>query len=447
MEKGLKALGICLQSIIRLFGILWLSLLMASSSAAAPNPPALVAPVDNASSVSLSPTLSAGVSSPAGAPMAVKFYGRRAIDPIFRIIVLPDTQNAAQFYPSVFTAQTQWIVNNKIALNIAFVAHVGDVVNTCTSTAQYNNADAAMDLLDSGNVLYGVSPGNHDQPNSGSCGSTSQYPNYFGTSRFSGKPYYGGRLDDYNHYFIFSAGGMDFIIVFLQYNPATAQLDWVDALLKANPRRRGIVVSHNILNIDDSWSFPSIYENLKDNSNLFLMLCGHMHSPTDGEALRTDTYNGNTVFSILSDYQDFPNGGSGWLRMLEIDPYAGQINVKAYSPYLGQTGTSFSLSYNMFQLLGTDAAVASGSTASLTWPAPTLSALTEYEWYVTVNDATGTTTGPIWSFTTGTGTALVGDFAPSDCDVDGSDLAALIGDFTLVELTDFAGNFGLSTCL
>ena len=28
MEKGLKALGICLQSIIRLFGILWLSLLL-----------------------------------------------------------------------------------------------------------------------------------------------------------------------------------------------------------------------------------------------------------------------------------------------------------------------------------------------------------------------------------------------------------------------------------
>lgn len=307
----------------------------------------------------------------------------------FRIIVLPDTQNEAQFAPSMFTEQTQWIVNNKS--NIAFVAHVGDVVNTCTNSTQYDNADSAMVLLDSGNVPYGISPGNHDQANSGTCGNSSLYPTYFDTSRFSGKPYYGGGLDDYNHYFFFSAGGMDFIIVFLQYNPGTTPLNWAGDVLKDHPDRRGIVVSHNILNINDTWSNSSIYESLKDNPNLFLMLCGHMHSPTDGEALRTETRTGmNPVHIILSDYQDM-SYGNGWLRILEFEPSSDNIYVTAYSSYIPSTGTSFSLTYNMPYLYG---------------------------------DIAGT----------------------GDCDVDGTDLSALIANLSLADLNDFAAIFGKSAC-
>ena len=330
------------KPIIVLFGILWVSLLAAAPSAAA--------------------------------------------DGKFKIVVIPDTQNESQYNPSMFTAQTQWIVNNKS--DIAFVAHVGDVVNTCTNSIQYGNADAAMDLLDSGNVPYGVSPGNHDQ-----CGSSSLYPTYFGTSRFSGKSYYGGGLDDYNQYFFFSFGGMDFIIIFLQYYPGTIQLNWANDLLSSNPDHRGIVVSHAILNINNSWNYQTVYTNLSGNPNLFLMLCGHMHSPTDGEALRSETRaNMNPVHIILSDFQDF-SYGDGWLRILEFDPYADLISVITYSPYTDtyRTGSDsqYSLSYNM--------------------------------------------------------PALYGDFA-FDCDVDGKDLASLIANPSLADLTAFAGNFGQNVC-
>jgi hypothetical protein len=216
------------------------------------------------------------------------------------------------------------------------------------------------------------------------------YPSYFGTSRFSGKPYYGGRLDDYNHYFLFTAGGMNFIIVFLQYNPLAAQLDWADALLKANPDRRGIVVSHAILNVDDTWLNQAIYEALKDNPNLFLLLCGHMHTPTDGEALRSETFTGKTVHVLLSDYQQFASGGNGWLRILTFDPSAGRINVTAYSPYLDSYGTNFDLGYEM----------------------------------------------------------LYGDIDSIDCDVDGSDLAAWIaaGVPGAMNAAAFAQSFGRNTC-
>jgi uncharacterized membrane protein len=41
---------------------------------------------------------------------------------------------------------------------------------------------------------------------------------------------------------------------------------------------------------------------------------------------------------------------------------------------------------------------------------------------------------------------LPGDFGPADCDVDGSDLAVLIANTSLMDLTTFAENFGENDC-
>ena len=110
----------------------------------------------------------------------------------FTIVALPDTQFYSESYPAIFTAQTQWIVDNKDALNIVYVAHEGDIVNVATSTAQWDNADAAMDLLENpattglaDGIAYGMAPGNHDEP-------LTNFNSYFGVPRFSGRCYYGG---------------------------------------------------------------------------------------------------------------------------------------------------------------------------------------------------------------------------------------------------------------
>jgi hypothetical protein len=44
-------------------------------------------------------------------------------------------------------------------------------------------------------------------------------------------------------------------------------------------------------------------------------------------------------------------------------------------------------------------------------------------------------------------TSIPSDFDPADCDVDGSDLAALIADTLLLDLATFAQNFAKSACL
>ena len=127
---------------------------------------------------------------------------------------------------------------------------------------------------------------------------------------------------------------MDFILINLEHQPSPLVLDWADALLKANSSRRGIVVSHYMLNLDNTWGNATIYDALKDNPNLFLMLCGHEHSASDGAAQRTDIGDhGNTIYSLLADYEDFPEDGYGYLRILRFSPANNKIYVSTYSPY------------------------------------------------------------------------------------------------------------------
>jgi len=107
------------------------------------------------------------------------------------------------------------------------------------------------------------------------------WASYFGVARFSGKSWFGGFYDDYNTYSLFTASGMDFILINLQYDPTTAELDWAEGLLDTYSTRRAIVESHSILDIDDTFTAEGsiVYNALRDHNNLFLMLCGHMHAP------------------------------------------------------------------------------------------------------------------------------------------------------------------------
>ena len=289
----------------------------------------------------------------------------RAAESDFSLIVLPDTQFYSESYPQLFHAQTQWIADNRAALDIAYVAHVGDCVesgNNGGNPVEWLVADAAMDRIEDPvatalpeGIPYGIAVGNHDQSPTGSnsAGSTASYNQFFGASRFQGRAYYGGHYgsDNDHHVDYFSASGMDFMVVYFEYDtsPDSGPLDWADALLAANPNRRAIAVAHFIINTaaDFGTQGQAIYDALKDRPNLFLLLAGHR----SGEARRTDVFAGNTVHTLLADYQSRNMGGDGWLRILEFSPSTDQIRVRTYSPWLDQyetdSSSQFTLAYDM----------------------------------------------------------------------------------------------------
>lgn len=412
---------------------------------AAPGQPINPAPSNTGGSPLTNTPLCATVSDPDGGNLTITYFGRPKIAPVstnqkFTIILLPDTQ----YYTaepqgtfggnnSMFKAQTSWIVNNRAARNIAFVGQLGDCSqNGNTFEVEWKRVDTAIKTIEdpvltglAQGMPYGLSVGNHDQSpiGGGASASTTRFNQYFGFSRYTGKDYYGGHFgtNNDNHYELFTASGIDFLVISMEYdtNPAADVLDWAAGLVQTYNNRKVIVMTHFGINETGSPqpSFgtqgAAIYNKLRSFPNFMLFVCGHIHQ-TDGEARRSDTFNGNTVHTVLSDYQGRgPGGGNGLLRIMEFDPATNKVDVKTYSPVSNTFETDddsqFELSMNLtptnnFTRLGQLTNVASGSRPCFTWNG--LNANTEYEWYMEVSDGTTTTTGPVWSFGTTFGAPL-----------------------------------------
>jgi hypothetical protein len=394
-----------------------------------PDAPLLAGPLNGSTGVSTSPTLDVRVSDGDQDQMTVTFYGRAVppASPDFTLGVIPDTQHYVDSanYPT-FTAQTQWLVANRNALNLAFVTHLGDIAQNIDAVQQeWIRADTSMKVLDDAGVEYNVSPGNHDIS---AAGVAAFYDQYFPVSRFLPKSSYGGWLgkeageinrENKDNYELFSVGSLDFLVVHLEMDIPDYSLAWADKILKRYPNRRAIVSTHIYLDTtatrrtspqfrSNGTSAENVWQQLiKPNCNVFLVVNGHYH----GEARRTDLNNcGQPVHQVVQDYQDFANGGDGWLRYYTFKPAQNRINVYTYSPTrnggLGEYDTDaqsqFTLDYTMqgtpFAVIGSTSGVASGTGTTKTWTG--LAPATKYEWYVTVSDGKTTTVGPTWTFTT-----------------------------------------------
>lgn len=401
-----------------------------------PNAPVSPSPADGGYLSSASATLCTTVSDPNNSPLRVRFYGRKKVTPSkFTIIMIPDTQvyteqpqGTSGAYNTMFKSQTSWIVNNRTLKNIAYVGHLGDCVEHGDSLqVEWQRVDTAMKSLESYSLTgltqgipYGVCVGNHDQsPNGSAKGTTTFYNQYFGISRFNGRSYYGGHnsINNDNHFELFSAGGIDFLVISPEYDQTTAfsaaggTLDWIESLVKSYPNRKVIVMSHLVVNGDVTFSAQgkAIYDRLKIYPNFILMFGGHISGNT-GEVKRSDTYNGRTVHSLVSDYQSRTNGGNGLLRIYEFDPLNNNLSVQTYSPYTKAYETDANSQFNLpvdlasgintnsYSLIGEVSNVASGNNVCVNWPS--LEQNTDYEWYAEVFDGQSTTTGPAWSFTT-----------------------------------------------
>jgi hypothetical protein len=405
-----------------------------------PDEPTLVAPADGASDVAIPATLEVTVGDPQVEELLnVTFFGRCSAADEFTIIVLPDTQKyvLGGAYPQIFTAQTQWIVDNKDALNIVFVTHEGDIVDTWNNTTEWGYANTSMSLLD-GIVPYSVVPGDHDHYGEDPPGSTEYYEQYFPASRFANAELYwywggsyagnfGGSYDETyphtnnNNFQLLTIGGQDYIFLSLDFCPSQDEIDWANGILTTYSERRAILTTHALLDSSanyygsgDFWLYPDgtsnptgdtsriWYDLIRNHENLQLVLCGHMR----GEVRRTDNnLFGKPVHQVMANYQDRANGGNGWLRIMRFVPPENKIYVKTYSPWLDQYETDadsqfeLDMPMSLFTEIGTNLNVANGSSTSVTWP--DLTDETEYEWYVTVTDPTDrTAVGPVWGFTT-----------------------------------------------
>ena len=281
----------------------------------------------------------------------------------FSIVVLPDTQNYTDSSfggsPQYFYDQTTWIKENTKKLNIVMVAHVGDIVQHPAATSEWEIASTAFKTLDD-EVPYILCLGNHDiaDDKSGQPGARDTLLNdYFPPSRFTESPLYKEQFgadprrhflepeQSDNYYLFFSGGGVDFLIMALEFKPRAETLAWANQVVAAHPEHRCIVLTHGYLDANrrrnmgryaiEGSAPEAVWEKfVSQRRNIFMVLCGHIL----GESVLTSNgAGGNRVHQVLANYQNnyVGNGGQGYLRIMTFHPEMNRIDVLTYSPTLG----------------------------------------------------------------------------------------------------------------
>jgi hypothetical protein len=306
----------------------------------------------------------------------------------FTVIGLPDTQNYSELYPEIFALQTSWTASQIEPRAIRFVSHYGDVVQNGDQTWQWVNSVVAMNNLDMSGVPYGLSPGNHDITPSGTPGASyipQFFTSYYSNEKFAGKSWFGGMSPSgMSSYQVFTGGGLAWLALHVECDGAMRELEWAQAVLDRHRDLPAFLTTHRYLQDAEDYTFgvplvpsglyPEIWYTIEDvyapdgnqatqiadwfvrrNPNLFLVNCGHFH-----EEYRQSGTNvaGNTYYEVLADYQDDPNGGDGWLRIMEFDPANDQVRVDSYSPFLNAfrfaDESSFTLSVDFDRYFSTE---------------------------------------------------------------------------------------------
>ena len=275
----------------------------------------------------------------------------------FLVPVLPDTQCAMHGKPEMFMSQMQWIADNKASATIAFVVHVGDIVDWDTPDhAMWKTASEGFRVLDDAGIPYVLTLGNHDTAAVKAGGSaapgnvnanlriTDSFNRFFPVDRLAGQK---GRFEEGksdNAWYEFQAGGLDWLVIALELWPRQGAVDWAKKVAAAHPNHNVIVVTHSHLLgngsiMQDNGGYgdlspQAVFDQfITQYPNILLVLSGHVVS----SAWRVDKgVAGNKIYQLLQNYQT-ENFGGGYIRLLEIDPQARTLSARMYSPFLNKT--------------------------------------------------------------------------------------------------------------
>ncbi|MFC7386070.1 metallophosphoesterase [Sphaerisporangium rhizosphaerae] len=378
-----------------------------------------------------------------------------------------ETPEERAVWESAYSRVVDWIKENKDPRKISYVAHTGDLIeNNIRKPAdeatqrevvgEFEVSSKQQRVLDDAGIPNGVIAGNHDNQSGTEDGPDAIYNTYYGPRRYQDAAQgwqhaeYGGPWkegDNQNHYDLFSAGGLDFVVVGLSYGVTREEAEWADSVFKKFPGRNGILLSHDYLvpstdpdgrgaafsAPDGSMLYKTVVEK---NPNVFLILAGHEHGVGTNVKPKVGQV-GKGVVELLADYQfytvsadrlgltevggydpqDQLQFGASFFRLLQFNVKRAELTVDTYSPLLGDFGatefdplrrydgrednmvlpvdltsrtTSFQTDslalYKPTRVIGRST-VASGQVASVTWDR--LKDDTAYAWFVTARSEGG----------------------------------------------------------
>jgi hypothetical protein len=291
----------------------------------------------------------------------------------FSIFWITDTQFLSESNPALFKMANNWIVDNWARFNGKIVVHTGDVVQTGNVEQEWLNADDAMSVLTANGIPYTWCAGNHDNwvlgdPSSGWKGNvwtSSLDPSEAGRA-VNAVPYArwaGDYHDGMNTAVTFSASGLNFLIVNIEWNARPDVIEWARGILD-DPDfgdYHVIVAPHAYIDAFGSLDSPNWGATLADfvseltklldehSSSVFLTLNGHFATEFGYNTPRPI----NNRNELMFDRQDCadasgdqlgrgvdnpsPNDtdkvGGATVMVLTFEPMVNQIRARTYDVY------------------------------------------------------------------------------------------------------------------
>ena len=233
----------------------------------------------------------------------------------FSIFWITDTQFLSEANPGLFRRMNRWILNNWAAYNGKLVIHTGDLVEDGSVQEQWVKAGEAMSMFLQNGVPYTWCAGNHDDLVLGD-----QFSGWIGNqwgapaldpktvaSHVNGDNYptgndtaspqaaaagYAQWVGDFNNgmdtALRFTANGLDYLVINLEWNAAQPALQWAESILDdpAFSDHNIILAPHAYINARGQTFDPSqgatmatfmqsFVSLLNSHPNVFLTLSGH----------------------------------------------------------------------------------------------------------------------------------------------------------------------------
>ena len=301
-------------------------------------------------------------------------------DDYWSVVFIPDIQNLtnADDYNETWMTMAQWIADNVDAENIKHVIGAGD--STWNNTKeQYERAVKGFELFNK-KVSWSNMVGNHDYDWSKTERDSSMYRAYFGEDAIRStaasdtyKGYYNdleNKTTTENSYYRFSVNGMKWMVLQLEYHPRLGAIQWADEIIKAYPSDNVILTTHGYINgwgqyIGETMGYISssetgyitktdtIWNELKDNENIKLILNGHSINGTGAIVQKTEITDGGQEVPVLMINAQDSDAGEGYrdgdayftdkpLGMISILRFSADGKNMALQYYSPTEGKSFS---------------------------------------------------------------------------------------------------------
>lgn len=237
-----------------------------------------------------------------------------------KILLMGDTQKIMDQQSDRFLTTMDKILTDSTTNDAAFILQMGDIVETDADNSdrpqQYAIAKKGWRKLD-GKIPYVLNLGNNDN--------AEEFLDKFPLKRYQSWPSFVSNYNDHrNVAHQFNAGEVDWLVLSVRFNANEDEMKWAESLIKKNPHKKVIFISHAANENGAEVKMCKKYE------NVVLVLCGHSYSR---HKLHSGN-NGQKMGWIKTCHHSVDK--DSYLCMVVFNVKTGVANCRYYSPLYGR---------------------------------------------------------------------------------------------------------------